>query len=204
MTTFLDRTFRVDFEGSFPRVGAMPPEGVPEVAFAGRSNVGKSSCINALLNRKKLARVSQSPGRTRLLNLFRIDETLRFVDLPGYGVARAPRQVRASWGPMVEGYLRHRDSLALLVLLLDLRREPSREDRMLAHWLADRRLPVLLVLTKSDKVKRNKRMARMKEIVAGRWIMGPSAVFFSVPAREGMEQVWDHIRGATGVVNNAG
>jgi len=154
----------VDFEGSFPSVDRMPAEDLPEVAFAGRSNVGKSSCINTLLNRRKLARVSQSPGRTRLLNVFTIDGAVRFVDLPGYGFARAPKRVRESWGPMVEGYLRRRRSLVLLVLLLDLRREPSPEDRQLASWLAARRLPVLVVLTKSDKVGRNQRIKRLRSI----------------------------------------
>jgi len=195
----LDRSFRVEFEGSFPSARKMPPQGLPEIAFAGRSNEGKSSCINALLNRRKLARVSQSPGRTRLLNLFTVDESVRFVDLPGYGYARAPKHVRASWGPMVEGYLRNREALALLVLLLDVRREPSAEDRMLASWLAARELPVLVVLTKSDKVPRNRRMKRMRSILEGGWIAGPPAVFFSSPKREGVPQVWNVIRGAAGI-----
>ena len=189
----VERNHQVTFEGSFPKVHSMPPGDLPEVAFAGRSNVGKSSCINALLNRKKAARVSQSPGRTRLLNLFRVDETFRFVDLPGYGYAKAPRAVRAAWGPMVEGYLRRRAELAMLVLLLDIRRTPSEEDRMLARWLAQRRLPVALVLTKCDKVPRNQRMKRMKAIVTGDWIVGPSAVFFSAKKREGIDKTWQQI-----------
>lgn len=189
---------QVTFEGSFPKVGSLPPGDLPEVAFAGRSNVGKSSAINALLNRKKAARVSQSPGRTRLLNLFRVDEAVRFVDLPGYGYAKAPRSVQAAWGPMVEGYLRARPELALLVLLLDVRRTPSEQDRMLALWLAQRQLPVVLVLTKCDKISRNQRMKRMKAIVTGDWIVGPSAVFFSAKKREGIDHVWQQIRQLTG------
>jgi len=187
------------FEGSFPRVGAMPLPGLPEVAFAGRSNVGKSSCINAVLNRRKAARVSQRPGRTQLLNLFTVDNAVRFVDLPGYGFARAPRRVRESWGPMVEGYLRDRESLALLVLLLDIRRNPGDEDRMLAQWLARRGLPVLVLLTKADKIKRNQRMKRIRAIVGGDWIAGPRVIPFSAPKREGIGQTWEAIREAVGI-----
>ncbi len=194
----MEQHHQLAFEGSFPKVGSMPPGDLPEVAFAGRSNVGKSSCINVLLNRRKAARVSQSPGRTRLLNLFRVDERVRFVDLPGYGYAKAPKAVRAAWGPMVEGYLRHRVELAVLVLLLDIRRTPSPEDRMLAQWLAQRQLPVVLVLTKADKVARGQRMKRMKAIVKGDWIVGPTPVFFSARKREGIDKVWQQIHLLTG------
>ena len=191
----MTRSFRVDFEGSFPTVGQMPSGDLPEVAFAGRSNVGKSSCINALLNRRKAARVSRRPGRTQMLNLFRIDDRLRFVDLPGYGYAAAPEAVRRKWGPMVEGYLRQRTALQMLVLLLDIRREPSDEDQMLARFLAERELPTLVVLTKVDKVKRNQRMKRIKAITGGGWIAGPPVVQFSAPKREGVEAVWGYLDG---------
>jgi len=189
------RSFRVDFEGSFPGVGKMPREDLPEVAFSGRSNVGKSSCINALLNRRKAARVSQRPGRTQMLNLFRIDDRLRFVDLPGYGFAKAPAHVRRQWGPMIEGYLRQRETLSLLVLLLDIRRDPSPEDRMMAEWLASRELPTLVVLTKADKIKRSQRLKRMRAIAAGGWIAGPPVVPFSAPKRDGVEAVWSILDG---------
>ncbi len=191
----MTRSFRVEFEGSFPAVGAMPPDELPEVAFAGRSNVGKSSCINALLNRKKAARVSQRPGRTQMLNLFRVDDRLRFVDLPGYGFAAAPEPVRRQWGPMVEGYLRRRDALQVLVLLLDIRRDPSPEDRQMARYLAERALPTLVVLTKADKIKRNQRLQRIRAITAGGWIAGPPVVPFSAPRREGVGAVWGYLDG---------
>ncbi len=194
-----ESSHQVDFEGSFPSLARMPEAGLPEVAFAGRSNVGKSSCINALLNRRKAARVSQRPGRTQLLNLFTVDRTMRFVDLPGYGYAKAPRKVRESWGPMVEGYLRGRPSLALMVLLLDIRRDPGPEDRMIARWLAERRLPVVVLLTKADKLKRNQRMTRIRAVVGGDWIAGPRVIPFSSTKREGLGEAWAAIREAAGL-----
>jgi len=195
----LTRSHQLEFEGSFPSVRAMPAEDLPEIAFAGRSNVGKSSCINALLNRRKAARVSQRPGRTQALNLFRVDGRVRFVDLPGYGFARVPVHVRRAWGPMVEGYLQHRASLALLVLLLDIRRDPGSEDRMLAQWLAARELPVALVLTKCDKIGRSKWMRRMQDIASGGWIDGPPGIFFSAPRKMGVDHVWTAIEQVAGL-----
>ena len=194
-----DLSHRVEFEGSFPSVSAMPPVGLPEIAFAGRSNVGKSSCINALLNQRKAARVSQRPGRTQLLNLFTVDRVVRFVDLPGYGFAQVPMRVRAAWGPMVEGYLRQRNTLSLLVLLLDIRRDPGPEDRAMARWLAERRIPVLVLLTKADKIKRNQRMTRIRAITSGEWLMGPSVIPFSSPKREGVTSAWSMIHQAAGI-----
>ncbi len=184
----------MEFLGSFPSVRAMPPGDLPEIAFAGRSNVGKSSCINALLNRRRAARVSQRPGRTQMLNLFTVDGVMRFVDLPGYGFAKVPLEVRRRWGPMVEGYLRRREALRLLVLLLDIRRDPSPEDLAMARWLAGRRLPALLVVTKVDKIKRNARLRRMRTLLDGRWIAGPPAIPFSAPKRQGVDAVWSILR----------
>ena len=112
-----------------------PLTDLPEVAFAGRSNVGKSSLINKILNRKKLVRTSKTPGRTQLLNFFEINGIYRFVDLPGYGYAKVPDEVRKRWRPMVETYLTTRENMRGIVLLLDLRRMPSREDLTLWHWL---------------------------------------------------------------------
>ena len=132
-----------------------PPAVLPEIAFAGRSNVGKSSLINALMNRKKLARTSNSQGRTQEINFFCVNGRLTFVDLPGYGYAKVPETLRKQWGPMVETYLRGRQTLRLVVLILDVRREPSAEDRQLMDWLQFYRLPRLVVLTKIDKVSRN-------------------------------------------------
>ncbi len=112
-----------------------PPAVLPEIAFAGRSNVGKSSLINTLLNRKGLARTSNTPGRTQEINFFRVNDRFAFIDLPGYGYAKVPESIRKQWGPMVETYLRERDTLRLVVLILDVRRDPSEEDLQLIDWL---------------------------------------------------------------------
>ena len=112
-----------------------PPAVLPEIAFAGRSNVGKSSLINTLLNRKRLARTSNTPGRTQEINFFRVNDRFAFIDLPGYGYAKVPESIRKQWGPMVETYLRERDTLRLVVLILDVRRDPSEEDLQLIDWL---------------------------------------------------------------------
>jgi len=134
-----------------------PPADLPEVAFAGRSNVGKSSLINKILNRKKLVRTSKTPGRTQLLNFFEINEIYRFVDLPGYGYAKVPAEVQKRWRPMVETFLTSRSNMRGMVLLLDIRREPSKEDLRLWNWLEAMSIKVVTVITKVDKLSKNKR-----------------------------------------------
>ena len=160
-----DRLHRVpvEFVGSFPdpRVRVEPP--LPEVAFIGRSNVGKSSLLNALLGRPRLARVSGSPGKTTLLNFYRTPE-LYLVDLPGYGFARASRVARAGYQRLVNGYLTTRSNLAGVIWLLDIRHDPSKEDREMQQLLVDSRRPVLAVFTKADKLTRSASSARVREL----------------------------------------
>ncbi len=144
-----------EFATSVFRMDQLPRDGSPQVAVAGRSNVGKSSLLNKLWNRKGLAKVSGTPGKTRSLNFFRIDDTFYFVDLPGYGYAKVAKSVKATWGSLIEQYLTTGQELAGLLLLLDSRRDPTDEDRQLINWLVDRRLPVLAVITKADKVGRD-------------------------------------------------
>ena len=132
-----------------------PPAVLPEIAFAGRSNVGKSSLINTLVKRKGLARTSNTPGRTQEINFFTVNNRFAFIDLPGYGYAKVPEEIRKHWGPMIETYLRERQTLRLVVLILDIRRDPSEEDRQLIGWLQFYRLRFLIVLTKIDKLSRN-------------------------------------------------
>src|SRR5512142_1191621 len=126
----------------------------PQVAFAGRSNVGKSSLINALLNRKSLVKTSQTPGKTQLINFFVINDSFYFVDLPGYGYARVPQAVTDAWAPMIEGYLKDSPQLAAVVVLLDSRRDPDQRDLRLLQWLAQYSVPAIIALTKTDKLNR--------------------------------------------------
>jgi GTP-binding protein len=136
------------------RPDGYPPDDMPEIAFAGRSNVGKSSLLNLLTCRKNLAKVSGSPGKTRTINFYRINDAFRIVDLPGYGYAKLSKSVTAGWGGMVEAYLKGRKGLALVVLLADIRHKPSAQDMQLAEWLRHYDIRTLTVATKADKVSR--------------------------------------------------
>ncbi|MEJ5364139.1 MAG: ribosome biogenesis GTP-binding protein YihA/YsxC [Desulfosoma sp.] len=170
-----------------------PREDLPEVAFAGRSNVGKSSLINAILGRKKLVRTSATPGRTQTLNFFRINDAFFFVDLPGYGYAKVPQKVRDQWGPMVEKYLTSRSQLVGLVHIMDLRHPPTPDDVQLWNWLHTAGIPAVPVLTKADKVPRGRRQAQLH---AAARILGvdPAAILvFSAVTREGVDALWRKI-----------
>ncbi len=163
-----------EFERSASKVGQCPEPDLPEVAVAGRSNVGKSSLLNALCGRRGLARVSRTPGRTQLLNFFALQlrgpghdkVPLRFCDLPGYGFAAAGKSVREGFAPMIEGYLEKRDNLRGLVLLVDLRRNITGLDRDMMAFLAARALPTLLVATKADKLGASKRGIARRKLAA--------------------------------------
>ncbi len=145
-----------EFVTSAVKPSQYPPPGRPEIAFAGRSNVGKSSLINALLGRKNLVKTGSTPGRTQTINFFLINDSFYFVDLPGYGYAKVPMAVRKTWGPMVETYLKTQESLRAVVVILDLRRLPNQGDHDLLAWLTHYKIPALVVLTKADKLKKNK------------------------------------------------
>jgi GTP-binding protein len=143
----------VEFLGGMAeRHGWRPESSLPEVAFAGRSNVGKSSLLNSLVRRKSFARVSRTPGRTREINFFRINNAFVLVDLPGYGYARVSKEKKAQWRPLIESYLRRTTQLRGIVLLLDIRREPSDDDRAMLDFLAEMEVPTIVALTKMDKL----------------------------------------------------
>ena len=170
-----------------------PTAGHPEVAFAGRSNVGKSSLINTLVNRKRLVKTSSTPGRTQLINFFLVNGNLSLVDLPGYGYAKVPESVKKKWGPMVETYIETRSSLAAVVLLMDLRRTPREEEFRLIEWVTHYQIPIVLVLTKADKLSRTKQ--RKQAQIAARTLDIPDRelILFSAKSRLGKEALWERI-----------
>lgn len=172
----------------------------PEVAFAGRSNVGKSSLINVLVNRNNLAKASRTPGRTQAINFFMINDQLSFVDLPGYGFAKVPEKIRISWGPMVETYLRERDNLRLLLLIMDVRRDVRDDDRNFLMWMEENRLPWQMVLTKADKLSKNQAMGRRRIIEEQAGISGlQKPLLFSALSGQGKDQLWGIIKEAAGL-----
>jgi GTP-binding protein len=178
---------------SAPRVERLPRSGLPEIAFLGRSNVGKSSLLNALARRKKLARTSSTPGKTREIVLFRIRTDrgeLGFVDLPGYGWARVSRKERESWGRLAEGYLAKREELRLAIVLQDIRRSWSEDEQLLLEWLAERNVPGRVVLTKIDKLKTMKRKEAIRALAAE---IGPDfgkPISTSSQKGQGLDLVW--------------
>lgn len=178
---------------------AVKPDGypdldLPEVAFVGRSNVGKSSLINKLLNRKGLAKTSSTPGKTRLINFFLINNDHVFVDLPGYGYASVSKTERASWRPMMEKYFSRRKQLRGVVLLQDIRRDQTEMDRAMMDLLNSYDIPIILVLTKADKFSRNQRIKRLKQIRINMRSFDGEPICFSAPAGIGVEELWEAIK----------
>lgn len=158
---------QLDFLGGMASAGGWRPEtSLPEVAFAGRSNVGKSSLLNLLLRRRKFARVSNTPGRTREINFFEVNQAFILVDLPGYGYARVSKERREEWRPLIEGYLRHATQLRGVVLLLDIRRDPTTEDRQMLDYLAEIGIPTLIAVTKTDKLTAHATATRVVQLAA--------------------------------------
>jgi len=170
-----------------------PRDHMPHVAFVGRSNVGKSSLINRLLNRKGLVKTSSTPGKTREINFFLINGGFYFVDLPGFGYARAPGRVQAGWGPMIEGYLSGCKDLRLVVFLIDIRHEPGNNDRMMQDWLVHYNLPRTYVATKADKVTRGNRARHVGAISRSLGLDTGDVVQFSSETGEGKARLWEII-----------
>jgi GTP-binding protein len=169
--------------------GWRPESELPEIAFAGRSNVGKSSLLNRLVMRRSFARVSRTPGRTREINFFRVNDHFVLADLPGYGYARISREKKADWKPLIEGYLRRTASLAGVVQLLDIRREPSEDDIAMLDYLAELELPTIVVLTKIDKISRSAANARAKEILDSLSLSTDQLIPFSSATGEGRDEL---------------
>jgi len=188
------KVLSAEFVKSATKPSEYPPGNLPEVAIAGKSNVGKSSLINTLVNRKNLARTSSQPGRTQTINFFRVNEKLSLVDLPGYGFAKAPLEVRKAWKPMVETYLQTREAIRLVILILDFRRGLSPDDSTLLDWLEYHEIPALIVLTKADKLSQFERARQKKGLAAIPLLEGRPLLFFSALTGEGKDEVWSLIQ----------
>lgn len=182
-----------EFIKSAAKPAHYPPADFPEIAFAGRSNVGKSSLINVLVNRKNLVRTSSTPGRTQLINFFAVNGQFSLVDLPGYGYARVPLAVKKEWGPMMETYLSTRPNLRGVVLIFDIRRTPVAQDRQMIDWLRSYDIPPLLVVTKCDKVSRNERARQAAVIADSLGVERGELTFFATITREGKDEIWTRI-----------
>ena len=170
------------------------PETQREIAVVGRSNVGKSSLINAFANRNQLARVSKTPGRTQLINLFEVSPGVTVVDLPGYGYAKVPGRVTREWGPMIENYLLNREGLQMVMVLVDGEIGPTKLDVQMLDWLRQNEIPHQVIATKSDKVKSNKKPSRKKELAAGCMLDPGDVVWVSAAKNINIDRLQDLIR----------
>ena len=176
----------------------LPDNQMPEVAFAGKSNVGKSSLINGLLNRKSLARTSQEPGKTQTINFYNVNKELYFVDLPGYGFAKVSKEVQQKWGVMIENYLKSSKQLKAVMLLIDIRHEPSANDRNMYEWIVYNGYKPVIIATKLDKINRSQKDKHIKMIRQGLNVL-PDAVIlpFSAKTKQGREEILDFISSVT-------
>jgi len=182
-----------EFVKSAVKPSHYPSTDLPEIAFTGRSNVGKSSLINSLVNRKHLVKTSSTPGRTQLINFFIINKTISLVDLPGFGYAKVPDSVRKSWGPMIETYLSTRDTLKGVVLIMDIRRIPGIQELNFIEWLHYYHIPIILILTKSDKLSKIKQKNQHLSIAKALSVNQEELILFSAKSRMGKNEVWDAI-----------
>ena len=184
----------VEFIGGMSeKAGWRPDSSLPEIAFAGRSNVGKSSLLNSLVRRKSFARVSRTPGRTREINFFRINNGFVLVDLPGYGYARIAKEKKAGWKPMIESYLRRTSQLRGIVLLLDIRRDPSEDDRAMLDFLAAVEVPTLVAVTKTDKLSKSAARARVSDLTKMLALETEQVIPFSAISGEGRTELLEAI-----------
>lgn len=181
----------------------IPVNEKPEIAFAGKSNVGKSTLINGLLNRKALARTSGQPGKTQTINYYNINDELYFVDLPGYGYAKVSITIKEKWGKMIENYLKTSFQLKLVFLLLDIRRDPSENDKMMYDWIVYQGFKPVIIATKLDKINRSQKDKQIKIIREGLGVVpGTKILPFSSVTKQGRDEIWSCIEETCGFTGN--
>lgn len=171
-----------------------PEDALPEIALAGRSNVGKSSLINCLIQRKNLARTSSKPGKTQTINFYRLNDQFYFADVPGYGFARVSKSMRQAWGRMIERYMTSRENLRAVIQVVDIRHPPSKDDEQMFAFLQYHQLPIIVVATKADKISRNQQHKHLR-IIRERLDLSPNVplVLFSAVSRLGKDELWDKL-----------
>ena len=170
----------------------LPENTMPEIAFAGKSNVGKSSLINALMNRKSYARTSATPGKTQTINFYNINEAIYLVDLPGYGYAKVSEQEKIQWGKLIERYLHGSKQLKAVFLLIDIRHDPSANDKMMYDWIVEQGYNPIIIATKLDKIKRSQVQKQVKAVKTGlNLIPGTIVIPFSAETKQGRDEIWE-------------
>ena len=172
----------------------LPKNDKPEIAFAGKSNVGKSSLINALMNRKSYARISAKPGKTQTINFYNINDVMYLVDLPGYGYAKVSQAEKEQWGELIERYLHQSEQLRAVFLLVDIRHRPSENDKLMYEWIVHNGYWPIIIATKADKLKRSQVQKHIKEVREGRGLPSqPTVIPFSAQTKQGREESWNFI-----------
>ncbi|MBO4808718.1 GTP-binding protein [Lachnospiraceae bacterium G11] len=172
----------------------LPDNVLPEIAFAGKSNVGKSSLINALMNRKSLARTSSQPGKTQTINFYNVNDAIYFVDLPGYGYAKANEEVKAKWGKMIENYLHKSKQLRRVFLLIDIRHDPSANDKLMYEWILKQGFEPIVIATKADKINRSQLAKQVKAVKEGlKVVPGTMVIPFSATSKQGRDEIYEII-----------
>ena len=185
---------RADFITSMKDYGDFATKGCPEVAFAGKSNVGKSSMINKLTNRNKLARTSATPGKTRLINVYQINNEINFIDLPGYGFAKVSKDEKLSWGKMMQDYFARTEDLCHVFHLVDIRHEPGNNDKIMYHWILEQGYKPIIIATKLDKIKRSQIQKQLKILREGLEVLpGTEIIPYSSVTKQGREEIWNKI-----------
>ena len=191
---------KAEFEAAFGTSSQLPSSDLPEIAFAGRSNVGKSSLINGLMNRKSLARTSAQPGKTQTINFYNINEAMYLVDLPGYGYAKVSQSEKEKWGKMIERYLHTSKNLKAVFLLIDIRHDPSANDKMMYDWILNNGYEPIIIATKLDKLKRSQVQKCLKVIREElKLTKGTKIIPYSAETKQGREEIWELMDSLTGL-----